>query len=64
MIAPPNPNDDVRNLWKKVAECVQVLNAIQNMKVIVEGKVVMQGQLTTSGESSQLAIRENKEVGG
>lgn len=64
MITPPNPNEDVRDLWKKVAECVQVLNAIQNMKVIVEGKVVMQGQLDVGGNASKLSIRENKEVGG
>ena len=64
MITPPDPNDDVRNLWKKVAECIEVLNAIQNMKVIVEGKVVMQGQLDVGGNSSMLSIRENKEVGG
>jgi hypothetical protein len=64
MIAPPTANDDVRDLWKKVAECVEVINAIQNLKVIVEGKVYMTGQLDVGGNSARLSIRENREVGG
>lgn len=64
MITPPSGNDDVRNLWQKVAECVEVLNAIQNMRVIVEGKVRMLGQLEVGGQGSRLTMRENKEVGG
>lgn len=61
-ITPPGANDDVRKLWRTVAQCVDVLNAISNMKVVVEGRVHMLGQLEVSGNSSTLTIQEGKEV--
>jgi len=64
MITLPSSNDDVRNLWKNVAECAQALNALQNMTVVVEGKVKMLGTLTLSGSSSRLEIKEASEVQG
>ncbi len=61
-ITPPGENEDARTLWRKVAECVQVLNAIQNMKVVIEGQVHMLGELSVGGGSSVLKITEGREV--
>ncbi len=64
MITPPQPSDDVRTLWRKVDECVKILNAIQSMKVVVEGKIKMMGTLEVGGNASVLQIKEQKEVDG
>jgi hypothetical protein len=61
-ISPPGKNEDVRLLWRKVAECIEVLNALQNMTVVVEGKVHMQGKLEVTGDSSRVKILDSKEV--
>jgi hypothetical protein len=61
-ITPPGPSEDARKLWRKVAECIDAVNAIQNMTVVIEGKVHMQGKLTVSGGSSLLKITDAKEV--
>lgn len=63
-ITPPTQNDDCRELWRKVAECIGVINAIGNMQVTVEGRVHMTGKLEVSGDSSTLEIKEPKEING
>jgi len=62
MLTAPGADDDARQLWRTVAECVKMLNAISNMTVVVEGKVHMIGQLTVSGDASRLDIKEAREV--
>jgi hypothetical protein len=62
MITPPQQNEDVRTLWRKVAECADALNALQNMKVVVEGKVKMLGQLEVGEGGCTMRIRDAKEV--
>lgn len=59
----PKQGEDVRILWRYVADAVTVLNAITNMKVTVEGKVVMFGKFENKGDSSHLQIFEGKETG-
>jgi hypothetical protein len=61
-IMPPAAGSDSRQLWRKVDECIEVINAIQNMTVIVEGRVKMLGELTVAGGQSVLKITEAKEV--
>jgi hypothetical protein len=61
-ITPPGPNDDSRQLWRKVMECIEVVNAIQNMTVVVEGRIKMLGELSVAGGQSILKITEAKEV--
>ena len=63
-ITPPSPNEDARVLWRKVVECMEVVDAISNMTVVVEGQVKMIGKLTVSGGSSRLELKENREVAG
>jgi hypothetical protein len=58
MITPPSSGEDVRQLWRKVAECVDALNALQNMTCKVEGQVTMEGRL----EGNVLKIKEAKEI--
>jgi hypothetical protein len=60
---PTNIPNDCRELWRVVAECVDVLNALQNMTVKVEGKVRMIGKLDVKEGSSILQIEEKSEVG-
>ena len=54
---------DCRELWRVVAECIDVLNALQNMTVKVEGKVRMIGKLDVQGGHCTLVIEEHTEVG-
>jgi hypothetical protein len=60
---PPNIPEDCRELWRVVAECIEVLNALQNMTVRVEGKIHMLGRLNMSSGSCELVIEEKTEVG-
>lgn len=62
-ISKPAEGEDVRVLWRKVAEIAGVVNALQNMTVLVEGKIRMTGKLNVSQGSSELKIVENTEVG-
>lgn len=56
MIATEIP-DDCRELWRVVAECIAVLNALQNMTVKIEGlEERMTGKLEISGGSCILKI--------
>lgn len=62
-ITPPGPGEDSRDLWRKVAECADVLNALQHMTAVVEGGGVhMTGELSVSGDASVLKIQDKKEV--
>jgi hypothetical protein len=63
LISSPGANDDVRVLWRKVAECVSVLNVLMNMTGTIEGEVRMQGKLEMKGDSCEFQFKENKEVG-
>ena len=63
MITPPTANEDCRTLWRKVAECATVINALSNMKVIVEGQLVnMIGDLKVGDGDSVVKVTDNKEV--
>jgi hypothetical protein len=55
--------DDCRELWKKVVECVDVLNALCNMNVKVEGQHKMIGKLEVKSGSSLLTIEEHTQIG-
>lgn len=59
----PNTDPDVRRLNRKVAELVQLANALSNMTVIVDGQIRMIGKLEIRGGSSYLHINSNTEVG-
>lgn len=49
--------DDCRELWRVVAECIDILNALQNMTVKVEGtEERMEGKLEISGGGCILKI--------
>lgn len=61
-ITPPSANEDARELWRKVAECANVLNALQNMTIVIEGKVHMLGRLDVSSGASVLRIIEGSEI--
>jgi len=61
---PPSENQDCRELWRVVKECVDVVNAISNMKIILEGRVHMMGTLEVGDDSSKIVVREPKEVNG
>lgn len=63
MVISPDIPEDCRELWRKVAECIDVLNALQNMTVRVEGRIRMQGKLEVGTGSSKLTIEEGSEVG-
>lgn len=54
---------DCRELWRVVAECIEVLNSLQNMTVRVEGQVRMIGRLQLRAGASELIIEERTEVG-
>lgn len=55
--------EDCRELWRVVAECIDILNALQNMTVRVEGKKRMIGRLDVKAGSCVLIIEEHSEVG-
>lgn len=54
---------DVRLLHKKVAECIDVINALMNMTVTVEGRIRMTGRLEMREGGCILKIEERSEVG-
>jgi hypothetical protein len=54
---PTSIPEDCRELWRVVAECIDVLNALQNMTVKVEGlEERMTGKLEISGGACILKI--------
>jgi hypothetical protein len=63
MMIPNDIPEDCRQLWHKVAECIEVVNALQNMTVRVEGRLRMTGKLTVSDGSAQLVIEEPTQTG-
>lgn len=63
MIIPRTIPQDCRELWRVVAECIEVLNSLQNMTVMVGGKTEMVGRLEMRSGSCVLHVEENKEVG-
>jgi hypothetical protein len=62
-IKAPGKGEDVRELYRTVAECVDALNSLMNMTVQLEGRLRMIGRLEVGGSSSLLKIEERKEVG-
>lgn len=63
MISAPQPNEDVRTLWRVVAQCVDVLNSLTNMTGVIEGQYRMTGRLSVGNGSSVFKFEEHKEVG-
>jgi hypothetical protein len=62
-LTPPAQGDDVRELWRIVADCVDKLNALENMTASIEGPERMVGKFTVGAGSCELKFESSQQVG-
>lgn len=59
-ITPPKQGEPVLELYKKVVECAEAINAMRNMTGEIRGGISMNGKL---GPDMVFRFTENTEVG-